>query len=67
MSEDTKTLDVVGAKVDVGDGNVVCARVEIGFVYAASMNKGHGVFFFGEGGFPGVESLFEREEGGVVA
>ena len=67
MGEQTKELDVVGAKVDVGDGNVVCAWVDEGFVYTTAVNEGHGVFLFGEGGLPGVESLLEGEERGVVA
>lgn len=52
--------------MDVGDGDGVCTGVDEGFVDAAAVDEGHCVFFFAEGGIPGVEISFEREEGGVV-
>ena len=52
--------------MDVGNWDGVCAGVYEGFVDAAAVDEGHGVFFFGEGGIPGVEISFYGKEGGVV-
>ena len=46
--------------MDVGHRNVMRASMKKGFMDAASVYKGHGIFFLGECFIPWVKVSFER-------